>query len=239
MEHPILVATIGSPAGQQSWSAISPDAVGSLHIDTRVSVENGVDLVVRRDLRDGSGNIHHSIIDFSHACGDEVSAGVRLEAARQLNDSDALIGKAFLLLGADWFIEHVESAAARLWAERVAADREAIEQAELDAALARQIDVYFKGSKTEPRIELRRGNSKAAIWSITFGEAWERDRFWDWLKWQRPRFHDFVEVLEGSDATTLRSRLLREMIETEQAARKNKLATTGRRPLRFWCGEVA
>ncbi len=83
------------------------------------------------------------------------------------------------------------------------------------------------------------GEDQAAIWSITFGEAWERDRFWDWLKWQRPRFNDFVEILDASDATTLRSRLLREMLETEQAARKNKLATTGRRPLRFWCGEVA
>ncbi len=239
MEHPILVATIGSPAGQQAWSAISPDAVGSLHVDTRLSVENGVDLVVRRDLRDGSGNVHHSIVDFSHACGDEVSAGLRLEAARQLNTSDALIGKALLLLGAEWFAEHVEVAAGQLLADRVAADRAAIEEAELDAALARQIDVYFKGSKTEPRIEMRRGNSKAAIWTITFGEAWERDRFWDWLKWQRPRFHEFVEVLEASDVTTLRSRLLREMLEAEQAARRNKLATTGRRPLRFWCGEVA
>ena len=238
MDHPLISATIRLPDGRQAWSAISPAAVGTLHLRTKFSVENGSELVIRRDLLDGHGEIHHTVIDFSLACDDAPGAEVRLEAARKLNSSEVLIGKAVLLLGGAWLAKSVEEVAAEIVATKLAEDRAALEAAELDATLSRQIGVYFKGGKTEPRLELRRGNSDLAIWSIIFSEVWERDRFWDWLKWQRPRFHEFVEELASTDHTTLRSRLLREMLETEQAARKSKLTTSGRRPLRFWCGEV-
>lgn len=239
MDHPLVKAPAGIPASRHAWSTISSDAVASLHVATRISIEEGTSVVVRRDLLGGIGGTFGSVVDVSLGCADEELARHCLEAAKKLTSSDAVTGTAILILGGDWFAERVTYAAAVMQEERIAADRAAIEEAERDAALARQIDVYFKGGKKEPRVELRRGNSPEPIWSITFGEVWERERFWDWLKWQRPRFDAFVTELEAEGAMGLRSRLLREMLETEQAARRNKLATTGRRPLRFWCGEVA
>ncbi|WP_019517499.1 hypothetical protein [Sphingomonas sp. Mn802worker] len=86
------------------------------------------------------------------------------------------------------------------------------------------------GGKERPRVELRRGISTDAFWSIRFGEVWERDRFLDWFKWQHHRLDEFAAYLNTNDPTSLRSLLLREMIETEQLARRNKLTTSGRRP---------
>lgn len=239
MVHPPAKAVAGIPTSLKAWSNISSDAVASLHVATHIWIEGATSLVVRRDLLDASGETFGSVVDVSLECADEELARHCLEAAKKLTSSDAVTGATILILGADWFVERVMSAAATMQEERLAADRAAIEEAERDAALSRQIDVYFKGGKKEPRVELRRGNSPEPIWSITFGEVWERERFWDWFKWQRPRFDAFVTEMEADGPTSLRSRLLREMLETEQAARRNKLATTGRRPLRFWCGEVA
>jgi len=100
------------------------------------------------------------------------------------------------------------------------------------------IGVFRSGGKAKPRIELRRGGSTEALWTISFGEAWERERFLDWFKWQYHRPEDFARHLAANDADARRSPLLREMIETEQLARRNKLTLSGRRPLRLWCGKT-
>ncbi len=102
----------------------------------------------------------------------------------------------------------------------------------------RTIVVRKAGGKAQPRVDLRRGGSTDAFWSIAFGEDWERDRFLDWFKWQDHRLHEFAAHLDANDPASLRSVLLREMIETEQLARRNKLATSGRRPLCLWCGKA-
>lgn len=222
-----------------AWRDISHEAVAALHVRWRILVEHGSTLVVRRELLDGDGRMVGAIVDFSLECEDENAAVIRLEAANAIGRSEASVGKALLLLGSDWFGSRVEAGALAIQAAREDADRTAIRLAEAEARLTKIIGVHFKGGKKDARLELRRGDSTDAAWSISFAEAWERDRFWDWLKWQRARFPEFLELLEASDAPTLRSRLLREMLETEQAARRNKLTTGGRRPLRFWCGETA
>jgi hypothetical protein len=102
-----------------------------------------------------------------------------------------------------------------------------------------RISGYFREKKGRYLLELERGCVKAKpIWSIAFKGSWERDRFWDWLRWQTDRFEEFAEFMRDGSALDLERRLLREMLVTEQAVKKQGLGSGGRRPLRFWRGEL-
>lgn len=101
------------------------------------------------------------------------------------------------------------------------------------------ISVYFREKKDSYLLTLERGSDEAEpVWSISFEESWERDRFWDWLGWQNERFEEFAEFMRNGSRLDLERRLLREMLVTEQAVKKQGLGSGGRRPLRFWRGEL-
>jgi len=101
------------------------------------------------------------------------------------------------------------------------------------------ISVYFREKKGSYLLTLERGSDEAEpVWSISFEESWERDRFWDWLGWQSERFEEFAESMRNGSRLDLERRLLREMLVTEQAVKKQGLGSGGRRPLRFWRGEL-
>lgn len=70
-----------------------------------------------------------------------------------------------------------------------------------------------------------------------FDEGWERDRVWDWLRWQTRRFEDIRLRIDGIGAAAVERELLHEMLVTENRVRKTGLGAGGRRPLRFWRGD--
>lgn len=101
------------------------------------------------------------------------------------------------------------------------------------------ISAYFVKKDNRFAIALERGcHREEKVWSIAFDQAWERDRFWDWLGWQRGRFNEFAESMLSSSRLELERQLLREMLATERDVKKQGLGSGGRRPLRFWRGEL-
>ena len=123
--------------------------------------------------------------------------------------------------------------------ERVARDIEK-ERARLEEerAAKTRIAAYFRKNDDEYVITIERGSDDEALWSIAFEESWERDRFWDWLCWHTDRFEEFAAFMKEGSRLDLERKLLREMLVTEQAVKKQGLGSGGRRPLRFWRGEL-
>ncbi len=133
--------------------------------------------------------------------------------------------------------EHLlEREQARANAEREAEEARVLAAQELAAAA--KITAYYKMLKKRFAITLEYGTANGRFWSIGFDEAWERDRFWDWFSWQTERFQEFAECMQGGDRLDLERKLLKEMLVTEQTVKKQGLGAGGRRPLRFWRGEV-
>lgn len=150
------------------------------------------------------------------------------------------------VLGRDWltpvlaeivtgFVSDREEARARAAAE----EEEAREAAKKELAEANEISAYFRERKGSFHIDLDRGGqAEKKIWSVGFDERWERDRFWDWLGWHTERFEEFADYLKEATRLDLERKLLREMLVTEQTVKKQGLGSGGRRPLRFWRGEL-
>ena len=116
-----------------------------------------------------------------------------------------------------------------------AATREAAEQ---DARLSLIIESYLVERGGRFGVNLKRANEREAFWDILFRERWERERFRDWWNCQRGRFQEFAEYLEERSAVELERLVLHEMMETERQVKKAGLSAGGRRPLRFWRGEL-
>lgn len=149
------------------------------------------------------------------------------------------------VFGTDWLTPTVDAYVSEYVEERDQAQAQAAREteelmalAEKDLAAATQITAYYRMLKKRFAVTLEYGSDDDAFWSIKFDEAWERDRFWDWLKWQRNRFEEFAEFMKDGDRLDLERKLLREMLLTEQTVKKQGLGAGGRRPLRFWRGEV-
>lgn len=135
---------------------------------------------------------------------------------------------------------HVDTVLDRLVEAEVQKKRAADAEAEEAARKAREalrIGVFYTGSKKKPILEMRRG-SRETFFDIGFGAEWERERFWDWLKWQTEHFEDIAVEVATHGAERVRIRLLHDMLLTEQAVRKRGLGAGGRRPLVFWRGEA-
>jgi len=116
-----------------------------------------------------------------------------------------------------------------------AAAREAAEQ---DARLSLVIESYLVERRGRFGVNLKRANEREAFWDILFRERWERERFRDWWNCQRDRFQEFADYLEDHSAIELERVVLQEMMETERQVKKAGLSAGGRRPLRFWRGEL-
>lgn len=237
MSHSPIPAVV-SLGDSSSWTSVSEETVASLHVRSVIGIDASAALVVRRELVDGHGHTHGRVVDFVLACGDPAQAEHLLRAVERYSGSPLLTAAAMRIIGPERFAEQIFVAARTLRAAAIAENQIAADLAKRSAELDRTIVVRKAGGTAQPRVELRRGGSTDAFWSIAFGEDWERDRFLDWFKWQDHRLHEFAAHLDANDPAFLRSLLLREMIETEQLARRNKLATSGRRPLRLWCGKA-
>jgi hypothetical protein len=124
--------------------------------------------------------------------------------------------------------------------EQLEAEEEEDERRRLrEEAVARAalIDTFLVDAGGQFGLDLRRFGAKAGFWRIMFREKWERERFRDWFRCQRPRFQEFATFLADHDAVALERLLLAEMLATERRIKAAGLGAGGRRPLRFWRGD--
>lgn len=149
-------------------------------------------------------------------------------------------------LGREWLTPIMAEVVAGFVSDRdearvraAAEENKALEEAARELEEANEISAYFRERKGSFHIDLDRGSdTEKRVWSIGFDESWERDRFWDWLCWHTERFEEFAGYLEEATRLDLERKLLREMLVTEQTVKKQGLGSGGRRPLRFWRGEL-
>lgn len=223
-----------------SWAPVSDDAIASLHAVWRVHLgQNETNVMLSRELRDHHGQTVARSVDWSHDYGSQEEAAPRLRLLGSPDQPLAMVGVAVRALGADWLRERLDECIRSNIIVRELEDKAAIAEAEEREALWKQIDVFFRMEGRNIVLVLQRRGADNPFWRISFSEKWERERFWDWLKWQEHRFEEFSSYLETKSSLQLKSRLLREMLNDEAAAKRMKLSAGGRRPLRFWCGELS
>lgn len=168
------------------------------------------------------------------------------EALSSREDEFAYLSVGALVFGPEWVTQATTGMVEKfIWQrnqerERVARELEKERvRLEEEQEAETSISVYFREKKGAYLLTLERGSNEAEpVWSISFEESWERDRFWDWLGWQNERFEEFAEFMRDGSRLDLERRLLREMLVTEQSVKKQGLGSGGRRPLRFWRGEL-
>lgn len=115
-----------------------------------------------------------------------------------------------------------------------------LEAAAQAARLARDhktVDLYAPDKKNGHMLELRRASLNIADWSVTYDRASERDRLLDWLRWQKPRFLDFLGYAEEHGKEALTQLLTDEMFSTERRVKREGRGAGGSRPLRMWRGD--
>lgn len=100
----------------------------------------------------------------------------------------------------------------------------------------RQINLYARNTKRGNMLELQRKSSDDAEWSVRYDRAIERDRLCDWMRWQKPRFTDFLDYAAANGAEALTRLLTDEMFEAERRIKKEGRGAGGTRPLRMWRG---
>ncbi len=208
-----------------------------------VSLErDGSTVRIVRDLLCGDALAYRSVA-WSADYADPVDASDAYEALSLQPDLLNYWSVGATAFGARWLTPtisaHVQEYVTERIESRLLADREADDVrrlAEDDLAAATKITLYYLTRKKMFCVTLERGDDE--FWSISFDEKWERDRFGDWMEWQEHRFAEFAEYMTEGDRFELERKLLREMLVTEQAVKKQGLGAGGRRPLRFWRGEA-
>jgi hypothetical protein len=173
------------------------------------------------------------------------SARDAYEALSHQQDSFTYWSVGATAIGTAWLTSIVSAVVSEYAIERghaqANADREAEEAgllAEQELAATAEVAAHYRMLKKRFAVTLEYGTDDGRFWSIAFDEAWERDRFWDWFSWQTERFQEFADHMKDGDRLDLERKLLKEMIVTEQAVKKQGPGAGGRRPLRFWRGEV-
>ncbi len=114
------------------------------------------------------------------------------------------------------------------------------EAAERAAELARKHDIvhlYAPDKKRGYLLELQRKSRDTADWTVVYDRASERDRLCDWLRWQKPRFLDFLDYAAAHGDEALTRLLTDEMFTTERRIKKEGRGAGGSRPLRMWRGD--
>lgn len=217
------------------WADVSDHAVSACSVRRSISVEDGSALVIRRELVGHDGTVLCGVRDATFELEDRSAAELALEASRAVHRNPDVAVAALSILGQAAAAVFLSAAIERVRADRTAAIAEARE----NESRAAEIEAFRDDDEDGAHVELCRGDADEAFWTMTFDERWERDRFWDWMRWQEDRFREFADVFSAEGASALSGRLLREMVTAEKAARAAGLTTSGRRPLRFWCGEAA
>lgn len=117
-------------------------------------------------------------------------------------------------------------------ARRVAAEKAA------DKLREHQIvNLFTRATKRGYVLELQRKSRDTADWKTVYGRASERDRLCDWLRWQQPRFLEFLDHAASHGDEALTRRVTDEMFEAERRVKKEGRGAGGVRPLRMWRGD--
>ncbi|MBP2513845.1 hypothetical protein [Sphingomonas sp. PvP018] len=117
--------------------------------------------------------------------------------------------------------------------------RRAVELQDLSDALARKARTVTAASTEilgRPCVSLRIGSEDAPFLVIAFAQTVERDRMWDWVRWQTHRYRRWRAICVDKGYTALRNLMVGSMLRDERRARANGLAVGGPRPLRLWRG---
>lgn len=121
-------------------------------------------------------------------------------------------------------------------------DRDARRSAEIEeqvAALARRARTITAASIVvlgRSCVSLHRGDEDDPFLVLAFEEPVERERLWDWIRWQPHRFREWRMFWEHEGTVALRNLILQSMILDEMRLKAAGLAIGGRRPLRLWRG---
>lgn len=230
-----------APAPPGGWAACPPDmAVITVVRAELVRIERSHRVSILRELRCGDVVLAGGPV-WSRSTDDEVEAADMFEGLALVGDHLVHLAETALVLASsnvDPVVdEHLRNAAAAREKERAKAAEKAA-KAEAKALRDRTIAVYFTGDKKRLAVELRRGPLSPPFLKVIFGAEWERDRFWDWLKWQEHRHEDIAARVEKAGVEDVRRELLYEMLTTEQAVKKRGHGAGGRRPLLFWRGDL-
>lgn len=86
-------------------------------------------------------------------------------------------------------------------------------------------------------LELRRDSERKTEWKIAFRGRAERERMRDYLRWQQPRFGDYLRYAEEHGWEALSRLVIDEMFEVERWVKAEGKSAGGARPLRFWRGQ--
>ncbi|PZO81002.1 MAG: hypothetical protein DI632_00015 [Sphingomonas hengshuiensis] len=118
----------------------------------------------------------------------------------------------------------------------------AARRAQAEAEAKRQknhkiINLYAPDTKHAYKLELRRKSNDVAEWSVRYDRASERDRLCDWLRWQVPRFGEFLDHAAKYGNEALTRLFTDEMFEAERRVKKEGRGAGGLRPLRMWRGD--
>ncbi len=117
------------------------------------------------------------------------------------------------------------------------ARRQAADEAADTARKHQLVNLFTCDTKRGYVLELQRKSRDAADWKTVYDRASERDRLCDWLRWQKPRFLDFLDYAARNGDEGLTRLLTDEMFETERSVKKQGRGAGGVRPLRMWRGE--
>ena len=228
-------------ASAGGWAACPSDMAAITVVRAElVKTDGSHRMSILRELRCGDVVLAGGPV-WSRSTDDTIEAADVFEGLSLVGDRLVHLAETALVLASssadDVVDQHLRNAAEAREKERAkAADRTA--KAEAKALRDRTIAVYFTGDKKKLAVELRRGPLSPPFLKLTFGAEWERDRFWDWLKWQDHRHENIYARVEDADAEEVRRELLYEMLTTEQAVKKRGHGAGGRRPLLFWRGDL-
>lgn len=131
----------------------------------------------------------------------------------------------------------INAAVDKLVEEASESRREAAEAAARRQRDRHIINLYAPNTKRGYKLELRRKGEPDAEWSVRYDRAIERDRLCDWVRWQVPRFAEFLKHAEKRGGEALTRLLTDEMFETERRVKKEGRGAGGMRPLRMWRGD--
>lgn len=224
-----------------TWPPATPGQVTTTVVRVELVATDGTNNVsIHRELRCGDVVVAGGVV-WTRSITDATEASDAFEGLRTAGDDLVYLAESALVLNssvADAIVDrHVAKFVEAEKAARAAAATEAA-KAEKAAARDRNIAVYFTGDKKRPVLELGRGPLARPVLKLHFGASWERDRFWDWFKWQKHRHEEIADSVAEVGAEPVRRELLYDMLKTEQAVKKRGLGAGGRRPLLFWRGDL-
>ncbi len=117
---------------------------------------------------------------------------------------------------------------------RLAAELQA--QAERLAREARTVTALSTEVAGRPCVTLGRGSDKEPFLVMAFDEPVERNRLWDWIRWQTHRFRGWRMLWDDKGPGALRRLIVKSMLHDEHRVREAGQALGGPRPLRLWDG---